>query len=248
MSAYVLWQILAFQNLILYLKITDGLTNPRFMRCFLYLIIYTLATVSFGESLKAQKAIGISGGIGSEDVFPFNNANYTLDTRFVKAAWIYGLPAKRKMQYEILIEPSYYRTSHQLLNPEFVQSDYGPDYLEQREEYQTYKRFDEFAINLGIQFVYPVSQVFNAVLLISVGPNIQTKRTERLPKGFAFSDIGALGFQYRYENVILESKLSVRHVSNASLRSPNGGHNSSNVEFGIRWLLGRKVKTHEVNP
>jgi hypothetical protein len=62
---------------------------------------------------------------------------------------------------------------------------------------------------------------------------ISDRETERLAKGFAFSNVLALGFVYKIKRFEFNIKPNVRHVSNAGLSSPNGGFNTKNIEFGV---------------
>ncbi len=55
--------------------------------------------------------------------------------------------------------------------------------------------------------------------------------------GFAFSDILGLGMGYKIEDVFLDLRFSVRHVSNAGFRTPNKGYNSANIEMGFSCQL-----------
>ena len=59
------------------------------------------------------------------------------------------------------------------------------------------------------------------------------KATERLAKGFAFSDIFGLGLSYEINKLQLDFRYSVRHTSNLELKQPNGGHNTTNTEFSV---------------
>jgi hypothetical protein len=62
-------------------------------------------------------------------------------------------------------------------------------------------------------------------------------QTERLTKGFAFSDIIQIGAAWRINRVIIEIKPGLRHVSNLDLQYPNAGHNATTIDFGISWFL-----------
>ncbi len=62
---------------------------------------------------------------------------------------------------------------------------------------------------------------------------ITNKETERLAKGFAFSDIFGFGFQYKMDRLVFEIRPGIRHVSNLDFQFPNCGHNSTTIDFGI---------------
>ena len=71
--------------------------------------------------------------------------------------------------------------------------------------------------------------------LANVGPMYIDTETERLQKGFAFSDIFALGSNYKLGCISLDVKCLFRHVSNANLQKPNFGYNAIGFELGTYY-------------
>jgi hypothetical protein len=71
----------------------------------------------------------------------------------------------------------------------------------------------------------------------SVGPLITDTETERLSKGFAFSDVLAVGLSTKIGTVTFDIRPSLRHVSNAGLNESNAGYNTKNIEFGVSFPL-----------
>jgi hypothetical protein len=82
-------------------------------------------------------------------------------------------------------------------------------------------------------FRYRSDKKMSFFMMGSVGPMISDTQTERLAKGFAFSDIIAAGVTYKTGKVMFEVRPGLRHVSNANLQFPNCGHNSTNIDFGL---------------
>ena len=66
---------------------------------------------------------------------------------------------------------------------------------------------------------------------------ISDTETERLSKGFAFSDVLAVGLSYNLRKIRFDITPSVRHVSNAGLQSSNAGFNTKNIDFGLVYNL-----------
>jgi hypothetical protein len=62
---------------------------------------------------------------------------------------------------------------------------------------------------------------------------IADKASERLAKGFAFSDVFGLGMAYQLGNIQFGYRYSVRHTSNLEMKKPNNGHNTTNMEFSV---------------
>jgi hypothetical protein len=88
-------------------------------------------------------------------------------------------------------------------------------------------------LNLGIILRKPISKSINVFFLASTGPMISDGETERLAKGFAFSNVLALGICFKAQKIEIEIRPNIRHVSNAGLSSPNIGFNTKNIEFGF---------------
>ena len=61
--------------------------------------------------------------------------------------------------------------------------------------------------------------------------------TERLSKGFSFSDVLGLGISYQTKHVTLDFRPNLRHNSNAGLQSSNAGFNTMNYDFGFVFPL-----------
>ncbi len=189
-----------------------------------------------GEKYRTLR-LGFNYGFGTQQSFPFNFKDYTYDVQFYKFQINYELNAKTKWKIELNIEPGIYIANHQLLNVNYVQPRFGNDYLDQRLRFSKKKQINEYALNFGILFRYNICRQLSTYILGSVGPMISSIDTERLAKGFAFSDIFALGVSYMVNFIFLDLRFSLRHVSNANLQSPNSGHNSTNMEFGVSFQL-----------
>lgn len=82
----------------------------------------------------------------------------------------------------------------------------------------------EFGVGLGLKYMYPVTDRISPYIMGSVGPHYISVQTEKQASGFIFADTIGAGIYY-----FLDKKSAVnigyrfRHVSNADLKSPNGG-------------------------
>jgi hypothetical protein len=130
-----------------------------------------------------------------------------------------------------------YSARHKLLNEYYVQPKDGTDYLEQREIFTKEKTITEYVLNVGFLIRYDPKESFSFFVLGSIGPTYSDTKTERLARGFAFSDVLAIGVAYKTGRIMFEISPGIRHVSNADLKYPNSGHNSSNIDFGISVFL-----------
>ena len=181
--------------------------------------------------------LGFNYGYGTQQNFPFNSTDYTYDVQFYKLQINYGLKGKRKWKLELNIEPSIYTAEHQLLNIYYVQPKFGNDYLDKRVLFAKHKQFNEYVLNTGLLLRHNTFKQLDTYVLGSIGPMISNTETERLVKGFAFSDIIALGISYEVKSIFLDLRFSIRHVSNATIKLPNSGHNSANMEIGFSFQL-----------
>ena len=208
------------------------------MRLFL-LLLFSIVVIFRTHSQPTPKSngtlfLGLNYGHASVNEFPFNNADYSYNNRYVKMQINYLL-SKRKLIYELHMEPGIYFSEHQLLNQYFIQPNRGIDYLDQRARFTRRRFFAEYVVNLGIILRCRLLKSFSTYILGSIGPMISTQDTERLSKGFAFSDVFGCGLTCRQQKWLFELRLSVRHNSNLGLLFPNIGHNSIGIESGI-WL------------
>jgi hypothetical protein len=149
----------------------------------------------------------------------------------------YPVGKSRVIGYELQLEPGIYKARHQLLNEYYVQPKDGADYLEQREIFSREKIITEYVINIGFLLRYNPVERLSFFLFGSVGPTFSDTATERLARGFAFSDVVGIGVAYKAGKIMFEIRPGLRHVSNAELRYPNSGHNSSNIDFGFSLFL-----------
>jgi hypothetical protein len=186
----------------------------------------------FAQENGRNFAIGIHYGFGSE----FNNNDYTFTNHFCKVQLYYELKRGNHFRYEILVQPEVNFAEHQLLNFYFVKPE-EPNYIEKREEYTKLKPIHEYVLNLGFLVRKPVSKSCSFYVLGSIGPMITDTETERMSKGFAFSDVLAIGFTTKLKKLNFDVRPSIRHVSNAGITDQNSGYNTKNIEFGISYLL-----------
>jgi hypothetical protein len=181
--------------------------------------------------------LGISFGMGTQQFLPYNSPDYKYNVTGYKAVINYRFKELRFFSFEFQSDPGIFFARYTLLNPYFVQPDYGPDYLELREIYTKERTFVEYVLNLGILIRYKPKGRLSFFLLGSIGPMISGTETERLAKGFAFSDIVGIGASYKTGRFVFDIQPSLRHVSNADIKFPNCGHNSSNINLGISIFL-----------
>ncbi len=186
----------------------------------------------YAQSKKNDISIGFRHGFGNE----FKNRNYSYSNNYYKVQFSYVLKQTRHFKYELFVQPELNFASHQLLNLYFVQPD-EPDYIRKREEYMRLKNIKEHILNLGFLVRKPISKTISVYVLASVGPMVTDTETERLSKGFAFSDDIALGFSFKVKNIALDIQSNARHVSNAGIQSSNAGFNTKNIEFGLTFPL-----------
>jgi len=205
------------------------------------LLILVICAISL-SGLNAQKekrgpGIGFDFATGTQQAFPFNDPDYKYSIKGYKLQMFYLLSEKGSFSFEALFEPSLYFARHELLNEYFVKPDEYPEYEALRIEYSKEKTIREYAFNIGILIRLFLNDKVSLFFLGSVGPMFSDTRTERMARGFAFSDIAAIGAGFHAKNFLFELRPGVRHVSNANIQWPNSGYNSLTLDFGISYLL-----------
>lgn len=181
--------------------------------------------------------IGISYTSGRQQIFPFNSRDYSYDTKGIKLIYNYSFSSE-KFHFEFQAEPSFYRAEHQLLQELFVQPADGPDFLARRETFTKLKSFTEITANIGLIMRYSFNRSFSIYWIGSVGPMYSGIETERLAYGFAFSDLTGIGASVKLNRFIFDIRPGIRHVSNADLKQPNSGHNTTTIDAGVLFEIG----------
>lgn len=191
------------------------------------------------SSQTRRLAVGITAGIGTQNAWPFNQWTYQYDVRYIKGQLNYRL-ADGSFQVEFLVQPGISVSTHRLIDTLAIEEHlFGPEFLTIMHEYGQEKRMREFMLNVGVVVRKRITEHFSVHLLGSVGPACIDTATDRLPKGFTFTDVLAVGVSYHTSGVKVELRVGVRHLSNAGLRSPNGGYNATFIETGVLFPLGK---------
>lgn len=207
------------------------------MRIIFQKIILSLAFLGCMPFVLAQNqnsrfALGVSYGVGSE----IKNTDYTYTNRYVKLPVYYDLKKTKHFEYQIVVAPEVNFATHQLLNLFFVTPDI-PDFEEKRARFTKLKDIREYVLHVGFLVRKPLSEKWSVYAMGSVGPMITDTETERLSKGFSFSDVLGLGVSYKTKTFVLDFRPNFRHNSNAGLQSSNSGFNTINYEFGVVFPL-----------
>ena len=94
----------------------------------------------------------------------------------------------------------------------------------------------ETGINGGFKLVYQKAALWQPYVAIHAGPHYISNGIKRQVPGFIFSDNFSTGFLYKITNDFhLDLRLGIRHLSNAGIRNPNGGINSTQISIGMQF-------------
>ena len=194
---------------------------------------------SFSQENDSQKKwlrIGLIYGISSQNTYVKQDSDYLYENTIFKVSSHFNLSKKRNHAWEISIDPSYYRSKHESLNywhKFYTDNTTNPDVF--RAKYMQLKTINEYALNLGILYRYYINSKLSIYAIGNVGPMYIDTDTERMKKGFAFSDIFGFGMNYKVEKLSFDLKTMIRHVSNANLQYPNFGYNAVGFEVGTYY-------------
>lgn len=205
--------------------------------CLVGLLLICTSIHGNAQIKKENLKLGFTYGTGSQGKFPFNADDYIHEVDFYKIQINYRFKDKKKWAFELHLEPSFNVVEHQLLNKFFVKPSDAENFQELRDLYTQKRTIKEYVLNCGIIARYKVYKDFTAFSVFSLGPMIADKATERLAKGFAFSDILGLGLSYELNKLQFDFRYSVRHTSNLEFQQPNGGHNTTNFEISALFKL-----------
>jgi len=184
----------------------------------------------------APSKIGFSYSYGNQEKPFLHDEDYSYNTRLFKIQFFYPLKSG-KFNLDIVFEPTLGFAEHQLLNEHFVKP-VEPNYMAMREEFTTKKKLTEYILNTNLLVGYKLNRSNSMYALIGISPIYLSKRTERLPKGFAFTEVIGLGITSKiYKKVYIDMKGYYRHISNAELNQPNSGINTALLEVGFNVEL-----------
>jgi hypothetical protein len=174
---------------------------------------------------------GVVLGFASQNTFMKQEWDYTYESKIIKFSNHFNFSKKKKHSWEILVEPSYYHSKHQMINYWFISHTVeNGDAL--RAKFMPLKTINEYVLNVGIVYRRFISLNSSVYATLNSGPMYIDTDTERLKKGFAFSDILSVGYNYKMKKISFDAKCMIRHASNANLQMPNFGLNSVGFELG----------------
>ena len=199
---------------------------------FLIVIVLQLCTLCYSQEKNKNFRVGFNLGFGTE----IKNSDFTYTNQYYKLQLYYKLKKTNWFEYEILLQPEVNFATHQLINEYFVKSNEF-NFQQKRDDYTKLKNIREYILNIGFVVRKPLTNTFSIYVLASIGPLIIDTETERLAKGFAFSDVLALGLTLQTKAFSVDLRPSLRHLSNAGLQGSNAGFNTKNIELGITFPL-----------
>lgn len=153
-----------------------------------------------------------------------------------------GLQIDSEHDYEVLLINAQYHflildkrtwTMDFLLLPQFNNSKFIPS-MDSSKNYGY-----ELGLSTGIQFNKRViKDDIDLYLLMAFGPHYVSGVPERQAAGFIFSDSFAIGIiSVLVDRIFMNINIGIRHLSNASIKSKNGGVNNVILNAGLLFNL-----------
>ncbi len=92
----------------------------------------------------------------------------------------------------------------------------------------------ELGLPFFIKYAYPLTEKFYPFIEVGTGPYYMTLSTEEQSTQFNFVSQGGAGFSYFIrDDLSINVEYRMRHVSNASIKEPNGGIDASVYIIGM---------------
>ncbi|NJM80277.1 MAG: hypothetical protein HC854_12910 [Flavobacterium sp.] len=110
------------------------------------------------------------------------DSDYTYVCQIFKFSNHFNVSKKEKYSWEILVEPSYYRSKHESFNywhAFFTKNQSG---AELRDKYMPLKNINEYVLNLGIIYRYNLNLKWSVYAMGNVGLMYIDTDTERMKK------------------------------------------------------------------
>jgi len=195
------------------------IVKSYFIICFFLNTNYLIAQENLLKT-QANYDIGLLYGRGSQVGV---NVNYNYQVDFFLLQYSRFLKRQKDFEFKLLIQPQYNKTRLK----ESIESCFQKGY--------------EFGVNYGLLIRKKIIRNFLfGYSCLSLGPHFVSITPERQSNGFIFSDNLFMGFQIKViTNTYLDIRIGFRHISNASIKKPNGGINNSFVSIGFINLKER---------
>jgi hypothetical protein len=190
--------------------------------CCAIILFLIPVNVTAQESLlvgASKHKIGFISGYGDQS---FLDVNYYYHIVFFEGQYSFSVLKKSNWGLEILTQPQYNITS-------MKNNDNASDLV----------KGYEFGLNTGLLIRRNfLSDKLSLYSCVSIGPHYVSDVPDRQSEGFIFSDNFFIGMNALiYNNLYLDLRSGVRHISNASLKQPNGGVNNSVFKGGFFFLF-----------
>lgn len=193
---------------------------------FLFLIFLCIGlgakTQAQGENTERslpQWHLTLGYGIGSTSLFGKEQYAYDYDVRLYSLAASFQLFEKKNWTGRIVLIPQY-NTSYYFSEPA-----------------NAYLDGFEYGVNAGLRIHYSIFRM-SPYILASLGPHYISGSPDRQAPGFIFSDNIGMGLEYSLNaQWQLSAGAGFRHLSNASLKKPNGGINSFIYSMNLSYRL-----------
>lgn len=166
-----------------------------------------------------KHSIGFISGYGAQRMgFIDIGVDYTYQVTFLQLQYGYNAIQKKQWKLGLLLQPQFNITRYN-----------RPDAA--REKMNGF----EFGLNIGGMLGYDIlKDILLLYTVLSLGPHYISGAPERQTDGFIFSDNLFIGLQAKVgKHVCLDFRPGFRHISNASLKRPNGGVNTFIISGGV---------------
>ena len=208
----------------------------RFLLIILLFISATIVCQSKTNKLKPAK-IGVLYNYGANENFIFDDPDYTYTTKTIKAQAFYELASWKKLNFELIVQPQIQFLNHQLLNKWFVTPDQD-NVQEKIAEFTQPKKMNLYGVEFGFVVKKKLISKLDIQGGISLGFNYIDTRTERLAKGFTFTENFSLGFSYNvFKKSFIYLGTNFGHVSNLDFQKPNDGYNILGIDIGYSFEI-----------
>lgn len=164
---------------------------------------------------KRLPAFGLQSGYGFQNGL---GVSYHYEVVFLKMKSFHTIYDAGKWSFDLIPQPQVNISRYKVTNNS-AKKDHGI----------------EFGVNIGFAFTrYFDAGTTGLYIMAGAGPHYVSGVPERQAPGFIFSDNVALGFtRLLSDRLALDLSAGFRHISNASLKRPNGGVNNLVVMGGV---------------
>ena len=200
------------------------------------LFFYSLVNSQEKKINSSLNKVGFLFSSAKQNNILFFDKDYDYKTNAYKFQLFYSIQNGENWDVNLILQPQFQKTKHQLLNEQFITPD-EENFEFLREKFIQKKDISLYAFEVALQLRKSIIKNISFEATLGLGAGYISLESERLAKGFTFIENVSLGFAHKINKSEFFLATTVGHVSNFNIQKPNSGYNIFGFELGYRIFI-----------